>query len=124
MAVISSSNLNGFLFQQALHSTGRLPVELNIVCLPGLTDQSIGVDARAIYVPVILWNTDIIKQVCEHVQILWMVGEEVQNSLVLLNVRLWVWYQCMNHIREFHSITNEKYREVVSNQIKISLNQQ
>lgn len=73
--------------------------------------------------PEILWNTQIIKEEAEHMQALWVVGEKVQDSPIFLNVGLWVGFQSMNHIREFHSITNEKDREVISHQIKVSLHQ-
>lgn len=71
-------------------------------------------NTRAIHVPVILWNTYIVKEEGEHVQAFRVVRKEVQNPPVFLNMRLWVWFESMDHIRELHSVTDEKHREIVS----------
>jgi hypothetical protein len=51
-----------------------------------------------------------------------MVGEEVKNPPVLLNMRLRVGLKGMHHVWEFHSITDEEDREIVSHEIKVTLN--
>jgi hypothetical protein len=43
-----------------------------------------------------------------------MVREEVENPPVLLDVRLGVGFESMDHVWKFHTITDKKYREVVS----------
>lgn len=63
--------------------------------------------------PVILENTYIIKQEGEHMQAFRMVREEVQNSPVFLNMGLRARFKGMHHIRELHSITDEKHWEIV-----------
>lgn len=57
-------------------------------------------------------------------QTLGVVREEIKDSPVLLDMGLWIWFQSMYHIREFHSITNEKDWEIVSHQIKVTLSSQ
>lgn len=74
--------------------------------------------------PVILWNTNVIEEEGEHVQAFWVMREEVKDPPILLDVRLGVGFKCMDHIWEFHSITNKEDREIVSNKIKITLSSQ
>lgn len=50
-----------------------------------------------------------------------VVGEEVKDSPVLLDVGFWIGLQSMDHIRKLHSITDEKDGEIVSHQIKVTL---
>jgi hypothetical protein len=99
-------------------------MKFHIVCLSSLVDQRVGVDTSAFHVSIILWNTQIIKEKGEHVQTFRMVGEEVENPPVLLNVRLGVGLKGMYHVWEFHSITDEEDREIVSHKIKVALSQQ
>lgn len=54
-------------------------------------------------------------------QAFWMMGEEVKDPPILLDVGLGVWFESMDHVWKFHSITDEKDREIVSNKIKITL---
>lgn len=91
------------------------------MCFPSLIDQHVSVNTRSFHVPVILWDTHIIKQEGEHVQAFRMMGEEVNNPPFLLDVRLWVRFKRMDHVREFHSITDKKDGEIVSHKIKITL---
>lgn len=71
--------------------------------------------------PVVLRDTEVIKEERKHVQTLWVVGKKVQDPPVLLNVGFGIRFQCMDHVREFHSITDEEDREVVPNKIKVPL---
>ena len=71
--------------------------------------------------PVVLRNSDIIKEEGEHVQTLRMVREEIHDPPVLLDVGFRIGLEGVHHIRELHSITNEKYREIVPHQIKVTL---
>ena len=71
--------------------------------------------------PVILWDTDIIEEESEHVQTFRVVGEEVKDSPVLLDVRFWVRLKSVDHVRELHPIADEENRKVVSNKIKVPL---
>ncbi|MFS7959977.1 hypothetical protein Hanom_Chr08g00697461 [Helianthus anomalus] len=121
MAVIRSTDLDGFFFQQTFYATCRFPVELHVICFSSFVDQSVGVDTGSLHVTVILWHTDIILKKCEHVQTLGMVGEKVHDSPVFLNVRFRVWFQCVNHVRKFHPVTNKEHWEIVSHQIKVTL---
>uniref|UniRef100_A0A2P2MJD2 Catalase n=1 Tax=Rhizophora mucronata TaxID=61149 RepID=A0A2P2MJD2_RHIMU len=121
MAMVGSSNLNCLILQQIFHTTSRFPVEFHIVSLSSLVDEHIGVNTRAVHVSIILRNTHIIKKEGEHVQTLGLMGEEVNNSPVLLNVRLGIWLKGMYHVREFNSITNKEDREIVSHKIKVAL---
>ena len=57
-------------------------------------------------------------------QTLWMMGKEVEDSPVLLDVRLGVGFKSMDHVWELHSITDKKNGEIVSHQIKVTLIQQ
>lgn len=50
-----------------------------------------------------------------------MVGKEVKDPPILLDVGLGVRLESMDHVWEFHSITDEKDREIVSHQVKIAL---
>lgn len=50
-----------------------------------------------------------------------MVGKEVEDPPILLDVGLGVRLESMDHVWEFHSITDEKDREIVSHQVKIAL---
>lgn len=51
----------------------------------------------------------------------WKVGEEVKDSPILLDVRLGIGLQSMDHIWKFHAITYEEDREVVSHKVKVTL---
>jgi hypothetical protein len=68
-----------------------------------------------------LWDTDIIEEESEHVQTFRVVGEEVKDSPVLLDVRFWVRLKSVDHVRELHPIADEENRKVVSNKIKVPL---
>lgn len=57
-------------------------------------------------------------------QALGVVREEIKDSPILLDMGLWIWFQSMYHIWEFHSITNEEDWEIVSHQIKVTLSSQ
>ncbi|CAO2833734.1 unnamed protein product [Amaranthus hypochondriacus] len=121
MAVISSSDFDAVFLQQGLYSACWLPVELHIVYLSSLVNQSICVNTRAIHVPVILRDTNIIKEESEHVQTLRMMREEIHDPPILLDVGFRIGLEGVHHIREFHSITDKKYGEVVPHQIKVPL---
>lgn len=71
--------------------------------------------------PVILRDTNVIKEEAKHVQAFRMVGEEVHDPPVLLDVRFRVRFKSVDHVWEFHSIADEEDREVVPNKIKITL---
>jgi hypothetical protein len=72
-------------------------------------------------VPVILWDTHIVEQEHESVQTFWMVGEEVKNPPILLDVGLGVGFESMDHVWKFHRITDEEDGEIVSHKIPITL---
>lgn len=61
MAMIRSTNLNCLFIQQTLDSTCGFPVKFHVVCLPSLTDKSICINTRTFHMPVILWNSQVIK---------------------------------------------------------------
>lgn len=71
--------------------------------------------------PVILRDTNIIKEESEHVQTLRMMREEIHDPPILLDVGFRIGLEGVHHIREFHSITDKKYGEVVPHQIKVPL---
>lgn len=50
-----------------------------------------------------------------------MVRKEVKDPPILLDVGLRIWFESMYHVWKFHTITDEKYREVVAHKIKIAL---
>lgn len=62
MAVVAPSNLDGLFLQEALDSTGGLPVELDIRDLPLLVDEGEGVHPEALHVAVVQGNAHIILQ--------------------------------------------------------------
>lgn len=70
--------------------------------------------------PVILWDTNVVKEEDKHVQAFRMVGEEIKYPPVLLDVRFWVRFKSMDHVQEFHPITYEEDREIVPDKIKIT----
>ena len=62
MAVIGSSDLDSFLIKEAFNPTRGFPVELHVVSFSGFVDKHVGVDTKAIHVPVVLWDTEIVKE--------------------------------------------------------------
>jgi hypothetical protein len=56
-----------------------------------------------------------------HVHGLGVVAEEVSDPPSLLDVVLGVGLQRMNHVRELHTVTDEKHRDVVADHIKVAL---
>ena len=50
-----------------------------------------------------------------------MVGEEVKDPPIFLDVGLRIWFESMDRVWEFHCIPDEKDREVVSNKVEITL---
>lgn len=121
MGVAGASNSNGFIIQEALHATCRLPVELNKVRLSIPADQGVGVDTKTVHVPIVEWDANIIKEEGEHVQTLWVVRKEVNYSPVLLHIGLWAWLESMDHVRELHPISDKKHRHIVPNKVKVTL---
>jgi hypothetical protein len=71
--------------------------------------------------PIILWDTQIIKQEGEHVKAFWKVGEEVKDSPILLDVGLGIGFKSMDHIWKIHPIVNKEDRKVVSSKVKVTL---
>ncbi|RYR41345.1 hypothetical protein Ahy_A08g037742 isoform G [Arachis hypogaea] len=71
--------------------------------------------------PVILWDTHIIKQKGEHVKAFWVVGEEVKNPPILLDVGLGIGFKGMDHVWKLHPITNKEDWKVVSNKVEVTL---
>lgn len=57
-------------------------------------------------------------------QALWMVGEEVEDSPVFLDVGFGVGFKSMDHVRELHSITDKENWEIVTHQIEVTLSAQ
>lgn len=86
-----------------------------------LVDEGVGVNARAIHVAVVGRDADIVEEEGEHVQALRVVGEEVNDPPVLLDVGFGIRFEGMNHVGELHPVTDEEYGEVVPNKIKVSL---
>lgn len=121
MAVIGTSHHDCFLLQQILYTTGRLPVELHVGLLSSLGDQLEGMNTESFHVTVVRWNTNVVKHESEHVTGLRDVGEEVHNTPWLLDVRLGVWLQGVNHVRELDTIADEENWNVVADHIKVSL---
>ena len=50
-----------------------------------------------------------------------MVGKEVKDPPVLLDVRLGVGFESVDHVGELHPIADEEDWKIVSHQIKITL---
>lgn len=78
-------------------------------------------DAEAFHVPVVDRDADVIVEPGKRQQALREMGEEVQNPPILLNVRLRVWFEGVNHVREFDGITDEEDGEIVTNNVEIPL---
>ena len=100
------------------HAICGLPVELHRVGFPFSADQSVGVDARAFHVAVVGRNAEVIEEEGEHVEALWVVGEEVEDPPVLLDVRLRVGLQGMDQVWELDPVSNEEHREVLPTRSK------
>lgn len=50
-----------------------------------------------------------------------MVGEEIKDSPILLNVGLWIGFESMDHVGELQAITNKEDRKVVSDEVEVTL---
>lgn len=50
-----------------------------------------------------------------------MVGEEIEDSPILLNVGLGIGFESMDHVGELHAITNKEDRKVVSDEVEVTL---
>lgn len=50
-----------------------------------------------------------------------MVREEIYYSPVLLQIGLWIRLESVDHVREFHPISYEKHRHVVTHEVKVTL---
>lgn len=122
--MIRSTNFYCFFICQTLNSTSWFPVEFHIVHFPILIDQCKSLNTEAFHVPVILWNTHIIKEPGKCGQAFRKVGAEVEDPPVLLDVRLWIRFKSMDHIWEFDCITDEKNRDTVTQKIPITLSSQ
>lgn len=120
MAVVGSTDLDSFLIEEAFNPTRRFPVELHIVSFSGSVDKHVSVDTKAIHVPVVLWDTEIIKEEREHVETLRVVREEVQYPPVLLNVGFGIRFQGVDHVGELHAVADEEDGEVVANEIEVA----
>ena len=96
-------------------------MELDVVSFAGFVDEHVCVDAWAFHVSVVLWDADVVEEESEHVEALRVVWEEVKDSPVLLDVRFGVWFEGVDHVRELHPVSDEEDREVVSDEIKVSL---
>ena len=62
MAVVAPSNLDCLLLQEALHSTGGLPMELDVRDLALLVNEGEGVHPKALHVAVVQGNAHIVLQ--------------------------------------------------------------
>lgn len=120
MAVVGSTDLDSFLIEEAFNPTRRFPVELHIVSFSGSVDKHVSVDTKAIHVPVVLWDTEIIKEEREHVKTLRVVREEVEYPPVLLNVGFGIRFQGVDHVGELHAVADEEDGEVVANEIEVA----
>lgn len=54
-------------------------------------------------------------------QTLRVVRKEVNYSPVLLHIGLWTWLESMDHVREFHPISDKEHRHIVPNKVKVTL---
>lgn len=50
-----------------------------------------------------------------------MVGEEIKDSPILLDVGLGIGFESMDHIGKLHPITDEEDRKVVSHEVEVTL---
>lgn len=50
-----------------------------------------------------------------------MVGEEIKDSPILLDVGLGIGFESMDHIGKLHPITDEEDRKIVSHEVEVTL---
>ena len=66
-------------------------------------------------------DTDVVEPERHGVQALGMVGEEVEDSPVFLDVGFRVGLECVDYIWERHCVTSEENGEVVPHDIEVTL---
>lgn len=121
MTVVGSSNPHGLLVQETLFTTGGFPMEFDIMRLASFADEGVCVDTKTIHVPVILGDTHVIEQEGEHVKAFGVVGEEIEDPPILLDVGLGIGFEGVDHVGELEAITDEEDGEVVSDEVKVTL---
>ena len=121
VAVVGPADGDGLVVEQRLDAAGRLPVELDVVRLAGAVDERVGVDAGAVHVAVVGGDADVVEEEGEHVEALRVVGEEVEDAPVLLDVRLGVGLERVHHVRELHAVADEEDGEVVADEVPVAL---
>jgi len=83
-------------------------------------DEAEGMAAVAIHVGNALRNTSFREQNGYLVQRLRNLGPEVPLHCIILGVRLGIAFLCMDEIRKFDGIPDEKYRRVVPDKIPVA----
>ena len=67
------------------------------------------------------FNSSNVTADTHHVHRLWHMREEVSDSPPLLDVVLGVGLQCMDHVWELDTITDEEHRHIVADKIPVAL---
>ena len=121
VAVVGAADGDGLVVQQRPDAAGGAPVELDVGGLAGAVDERVGVHPGAVHVAVVGGDADVVEEEGEHVEALRVVGEEVEDAPVLLDVRLGVWFERVHHVRELHAVADEEDGEVVAHQVPVAL---
>mmetsp|Transcript_19331 Transcript_19331/g.31660 ORF Transcript_19331/g.31660 Transcript_19331/m.31660 type:complete len:251 (-) Transcript_19331:400-1152(-) len=121
VAVVLSTDDCRLLVHQRLHTACGLPVILDPSGLAVASEPCVGVDTKALHVPVISRDTDIVQKETEHVAALGMVGEEVPDAPPLLDVVFGIGLEGVDHVRELVAVFDEEHGHVVAHEIVVAL---
>src|SRR5690625_3256051 len=114
MVKVFPLDLLSFFHREILDSLFRLPVVFHENCFTFSIYPFICVHSGTLPHAVIGWNSPGRINKSHHMERFRRVRTEIKETLTVLNVGHRVWAECVDHIRELHRISDEKYFDMIS----------